>query len=52
MDGILYEKQDFHGWTEDKAWLTNDGRVEFDDGSVIEFATINEMITRIEREGF
>ena len=52
MDGILYEKQDFHGWTEDKAWVTDDGKVEFDDGSVMEFSTADEASDWLWERGY
>lgn len=52
MNGILYEKQDFHGWTEDKAWATDDGKIEFDDGSVMEFETADEASDWLWERGY
>lgn len=50
--GTLYVYEDFHGWTEDHAWVTEDGRVEFDDGSVMEFATANEAYDWLYEMGY
>lgn len=52
MDGILYVYQDFHGWTEDHAWVTEDGKVEFDDGSVMKFATADEASDWLWERGY
>lgn len=45
MGTMLLELQDFHGWTEDHAWIVGDANsatVEFDNGDVMTFASFHE----------
>lgn len=41
----MFEKKDYHGWTEDKAWAIGDDShaiIEFDDGDTMEFGDYYE----------
>ena len=51
----LMEKHDFHGWTEDKAWVIGNGltaTVEFDNGEPMRFASFDEACDWLYERGY
>ena len=52
---MLMEKQDFHGWTEDKAWVVGDDNsaiVEFDDGETMTFGSYYDATDWLYERGY
>lgn len=51
----LMEKNDYHGWTEDKAWVVGNGltaTVEFDNGEPMRFASYDEACDWLYERGY
>ena len=52
---ILMEKKDYHGWTEDKAWVVGNkltATVEFDNGEPMRFASYDEACDWLYERGY
>lgn len=51
----LMEKNDCHGWTEDKAWVVGNAlaaTVEFDNGEPMEFPSYDEAVDWLYERGY
>ena len=52
---MLMEKQDYHGWTEDKAWVVGDDNsttVEFDNDEPMTFGSFDEAFDWLYERGY